>query len=164
MPADASWTPVVAAAAAVVAALALAVGVGAHLRFERLRRRLLVLQGAAGERSLLELLADASRDVDGLRSGLERSRGELDAVRADLGRTLRHTAVVRYDAFGGGGGHLSFSAALLDDAGDGLVLTSIAGRSESRTYAKAVTGGRSDAQLSPEERQAVVDAGWGRQR
>ena len=40
------------------------------------------------------------------------------------------------------GGRLSFSAAMLDDAGDGLVLTSINGRSETRTYAKGVKHGR----------------------
>ena len=53
---------------------------------------------------------------------------------------LRHLAVVRYDAFGDMGGHLSWSLALLDDAGDGVVLTSIHGRSEARTYAKNITG------------------------
>ena len=57
-------------------------------------------------------------------------------------RALRHVAVVRYDAFGDMGGRLSFSAALLDDQGDGLVLSSINGRSETRTYAKALVGGR----------------------
>jgi hypothetical protein len=53
------------------------------------------------------------------------------------------------------GGRLSFSAALLDDAGDGLILTSINGRSETRTYAKGVKAGDSDHSLSPEEQQAI---------
>ena len=57
--------------------------------------------------------------------------------------------------FGDMGGRLSFSAALLDDAGDGIVLTSINGRSETRTYAKGVKGGDSDHSLSPEEQQAI---------
>ena len=65
---------------------------------------------------------------------------------------------MRYDAFGDLAGALSFSAALLDDAGDGLVLTSINGRSETRTYAKGVAGGRSDAPLSPEEQEAIAEA------
>jgi hypothetical protein len=68
---------------------------------------------------------------------------------------LRHVSVVRYDAFGDMGGRFSFSAALLDDAGDGLVLTSIHGRSETRTYLKGLTSGTSDIELSPEETQAV---------
>ena len=71
---------------------------------------------------------------------------------------LRHVAVVRYDAFEDAGGRQSFSAALLDGAGDGLVLTAIHGRAESRTYGKAVSGGTSAHTLSPEEQQAIAQA------
>ena len=56
------------------------------------------------------------------------------------------------------GGRLSFSAAMLDDGGDGLVLTSIHGRTESRTYIKGVKSGATEASLSPEEQQAVTFA------
>lgn len=84
--------------------------------------------------------------------------GDLAALRHDIAQALRHVAVVRYDAFGDMGGRLSFSAALLDANGDGLVLTSIHGRSESRTYAKGVAGGDSETTLTPEERQAVAAA------
>lgn len=85
-------------------------------------------------------------------------RQEVAALREAASGALRHLSVVRYDAFGDMGGHLSWSVALLDDAGDGLVLTSIHGRSESRTYAKSVSGWTSDQQLSPEESEAVSHA------
>jgi hypothetical protein len=65
---------------------------------------------------------------------------------------------VRYDAFGDMGGQLSWSAALLDDSGNGIVLTSIHGRSESRTYAKNVADWSSDQTLSPEEDDAIKTA------
>jgi len=68
---------------------------------------------------------------------------------------LRHAAVVRYDAFGDMGGRLSFSAALYDDRGNGLVISSINGRSETRTYAKALVDLRSEHTLSPEEQEAI---------
>jgi hypothetical protein len=71
---------------------------------------------------------------------------------------LRHVGVVRYDAFGDMGGRLSFSAALYDDHGDGLVISSINGRSETRTYAKALVGRQSDHTLSPEEKEAIEAA------
>jgi hypothetical protein len=71
---------------------------------------------------------------------------------------LRHVGVVRYDAFGDMGGRLSFSAAVFDARGDGFVLTSINGRSETRTYAKGLAGLRSEQTLSPEEQQAIRDA------
>nr|WP_246305415.1 DUF4446 family protein [Nocardioides marinisabuli] len=87
-------------------------------------------------------------DVVGLRQ-------EVAALRAEAVDALRHLAVVRYDAFGDMGGHLSWSVALLDDGGNGIVLTSIHGRSEARTYAKSVAGWTCEQQLSPEEEEAI---------
>ncbi len=87
-------------------------------------------------------------DVQGL-------RGEVHALRAEVSDALRHLSVVRYDAFGDMGGHLSWSLALVDDAGTGVVLTSIHGRSDARTYAKGVTEWSCDQQLSPEEEEAI---------
>ena len=96
--------------------------------------------------------ADAlPEDVTGLRQ-------EVAALRVEAGDALRHLAVVRYDAFGDMGGHLSWSVALLDDDGNGVVLTSIHGRSDARTYAKAISSWTSEQQLSPEETEAVTHA------
>lgn len=94
---------------------------------------------------------DLPADVVGL-------RGEVAALRKEAGGALRHLAVVRYDAFEEMGGRLSWSLALLDDGGDGVVLTSIRGRNEARTYAKSVTTWRSDQELSPEETEAITHA------
>lgn len=85
-------------------------------------------------------------------------RREVAALRAETAGALRHLAVVRYDAFGDMGGRLSWSLALLDDRGDGVIVTSIHGRSEARTYAKTVAGWTSEQTLSPEETEAVKHA------
>ncbi|MDO9454713.1 DUF4446 family protein [Nocardioides sp.] len=97
-------------------------------------------------------------DGSDLPSDLLGLRREVAALRTEAGDGLRHVAVVRYDAFGDMGGHLSWSLALLDDRGDGVVLSSIHGRSEARTYAKSVAGWASDQQLSPEEDEAIGQA------
>jgi hypothetical protein len=86
---------------------------------------------------------------------LEGLRGEVQALRAESAEALRHLAVVRYDAFGDMGGRLSWSLALLDDSGNGVVITSIHGRSEARTYAKNVAGWTCEQAMSPEEDEAV---------
>lgn len=70
-------------------------------------------------------------------------------------------AIVRYDALEEMSGQLSFSVALLNALGDGVVMTSINGRSETRTYAKIIVGGHGAQQLSPEEEQAVRSARLG---
>lgn len=74
---------------------------------------------------------------------------------------IRDVALVRYNALEEMSGARSFSVALLNATGDGLVLTSINGRSETRTYAKIVAEGQGEEQLSPEEYRAVRDARLG---
>ena len=76
-------------------------------------------------------------------------------------RVLRDLAVVRYDALSEMSGQLSFSVALLNALGDGVVLSSINGRSETRTYAKIIRQGIPTQPLSPEEEQAVRSARLG---
>jgi len=90
-----------------------------------------------------------------VRSELRRLSKELEEARSEFRQTLQHLAVVRYDAYGDMGGSLSWSMALLDDNGDGVVLTSINSRNDARSYAKQVKAFESDAKLSPEEDEAI---------
>lgn len=68
---------------------------------------------------------------------------------------LQHVGVVRFNAFRDLGGVMSFSIALLDDRGNGIVISSIYGRTESRTYAKPIVERTSQYELSPEEKEAI---------
>jgi hypothetical protein len=102
-------------------------------------------------------------DASGLPEDALGLRHEVAALRAEAATALKHVALVRYDAFGAGpergvGGQLSWSLALLDDHGDGTVLTSIHGRNEARSYAKSINGWTCVQQLSPEEEQAISHA------
>ena len=96
--------------------------------------------------------------VDALPEDVHGLRQEVAALKAESADALRHLSVVRYDAFGDVGGHLSWSLAVLDDAGHGVVLTSIHGRSEARTYAKSISSWSCEQQLSPEEEEAIEHA------
>jgi len=135
-----------AVAAVVLAALALLLALVALRRSAEVARH---QRGGSRRRRMSE--SHLPTDVRGL-------RGEVEALRQENSEALRHLSVVRYDAFGDMGGQLSWSAALLDDSGNGIVLTSIHGRSESRTYAKNVADWSSDQTLSPEEDDAINTA------
>ena len=71
---------------------------------------------------------------------------------------VRKVGLVRYDAFEDVGGRLSFSCALLDDNANGVVVTSINGRQDTRVYAKPIVGGKSGYNLSVEEDEAIRQA------
>ena len=144
--------------AVALSALALLLSFVAMRKGGRLRRDLLLLQAGDDGASFLSSAARQAEVVAALSAQVGDLNRSLDRTRSELADALRHVSVVRYDAFSDMGGRLSFSAALLDDGGDGLVLTSIHARSETRSYVKGVTGGGADTKLSPEEQEAVTHA------
>jgi Protein of unknown function (DUF4446) len=144
--------------AAAGALIALVLALVALVKLRRMRRQYLVLQEGGDGESFVAAVARKTAAVDQLRTEVSALSADVGGLRVDLSDALRHVAVVRYDAFNDMGGRMSFSAALLDDAGDGVVISSINGRTETRTYAKGVKGGTSDAILSPEEEQAIAYA------
>ncbi|YAL83469.1 DUF4446 family protein [Dermacoccaceae bacterium W4C1] len=153
MSANSSVSVVVAVVALAVAAVAVVIAVQAARSSRSLTQRL----AAAGTQDAPAAQLRLHEQVERLNAEIQVLRGRVESSRGGAG-ALRHVAVVRYDAFGDVGGRMSFSAALLDDEGDGLVLSSIHARGESRTYAKGVIGGGSDVTLTPEEQQALAAA------
>lgn len=154
---DADLVAVLVLALSGVLVLVLAAVVVQGLRLRRLRRELVRAVGDSGD-DVLEVLARHEDDLGGIRGRL----AGLDAATLELRELLRATVsrvgLVRYDAFDDMGGALSFSAALLDERGDGLVISAINGRTETRCYSKTVVGGRSEHNLSEEEVAAIASA------
>jgi hypothetical protein len=103
-------------------------------------------------------LAEHALALRQLRAEHERVARKVGDIESRLAKTIQHVGVVRYDAFREMGGKISFSAALLDDHGDGVVLTALNGRDGARAYAKGVAGGRSATPLSEEEKHALAVA------
>ncbi|MEU4231902.1 DUF4446 family protein [Nonomuraea sp. NPDC026600] len=119
---------------------------------------------------MVGLVAGVSGVCLGFRA-LKQARAALDECRQQLVRqtsegkgdlkAIRDVAVCRYDALEEMTGRLSFSIAMINGLGDGIVLTSINGRSETRTYVRPVVSGKGEEPLSPEEEQAVRAARLG---
>jgi Protein of unknown function (DUF4446) len=128
------------------------------LRLRKVRREYMLLRGDNGDHDLLRSVGESvgkARAVEQRVDAVSTAQEDLAVV----GRlAIQRFGVVRYDAFEDMGGQLSFSAALLDDYGDGIVITSINGRTETRTYAKSVRAMKSQHNLSDEERAAIEAA------
>jgi hypothetical protein len=156
--------------------LAYAALVAAYLALRTLAKvRRASAQGRGGARQAHvpdELIQATHRNAQlsgSLATQLDQLRSHVDATTSDLleriaqrqddtSGALRNVALVRYDAFGEMSGRMSFSLALLDDKGDGVTISAIAGRSDTSVYAKGVTAGKGEHPLSPEEQQAVSTA------
>ncbi|MGH2820920.1 MAG: DUF4446 family protein [Actinomycetota bacterium] len=118
------------------------------------------LDGSSGGGDMVALSTPSGR----MERRVDELKRALDEQSAVSRFALQRFAVIRYDAFEDMGGRLSFSAAVLDDHGDGIILTSINGRSETRTYAKPVENMSSSHNLSDEEREAIAAAVAGQHR
>jgi hypothetical protein len=141
--------------AVVLGALALIVSIAVFLSFAAVRRRLIMLQGRGRQEDLLEAVSRQVEEVRGLRTDIKQLASDLQELAEAFRGALQRFAVYRYDAFEDMGGQLSFSAALLNDHGDGLVISCINGRQEARTYAKPIQRATSAYNLSPEEQEAI---------
>ncbi len=71
---------------------------------------------------------------------------------------IKHWSLLRFNPFSDTGGSHSFVIALLDDLKNGIILTSLHGRGVTRFYAKQITAGKADQDLSDEEKKALNNA------
>jgi len=145
-----------AALVALVAAVALTVAL------TRLRRAQRTVLGERGERDLVAYAVELQQAFELLRDYVEDAGQRLDTrlgvAEQRLDGAVTHHALVRYDAYNEMSGHQSLSIALLDSNGSGIVLSSIHHRDSARLYAKQVTAGTPELELSPEEEEALRTA------
>ena len=141
---------VAAVAAAVLAVLAL-------LGQREVRRAYRVFSGGTRE-DVLSLLQRHLDEVAGLRRDVSVLRARSEQLRGMVAGCVSRVATLRYDAFDDMGGRLSYSTALLDEHGDGVVLTSIHGRVDARMYVKPIQAGQSAHTLSAEETEVIERA------
>jgi len=93
-----------------------------------------------------------------LEQAIRQLAGEQQRIMHNVKGAVQRVGLVRYDAFEDVGGRLSFSCAMLNDEGDGVVVTSINGRQDTRVYAKPVHRAESMHNLSEEEAAAIREA------
>lgn len=110
--------------------------------------------GANLERMLLGHI-DETRSVAQENEKLKAENKRIDDL---LKRALTRVSVVRFRAFEDMGSDLSYSVALLDSYNNGVVMSSIFGREDSRSYVKPIENGNSTYQLTAEEEQALREA------
>ncbi len=124
-------------------------------RVSRLDGRIATLT-AGGDGTSLESTLEAHIDKV---YAVAREVDELEVRAAMLERTqlnaFQRLGLVRYNPFEDTGGNQSFALALLDQHGDGFIVSSLHTRTATRVYGKAVAKGRPEAALSDEETEAL---------
>ncbi|MCS7192843.1 MAG: DUF4446 family protein [Armatimonadetes bacterium] len=128
------------------------------LKLKRLMRLFNRLLPKGSERSLDRLLEELLIKQEENRTFLASLDNRVEQLHLLLQGCLQRVGLVRFDAFGDVSGQQSFSVALLDNRGNGVVVTSLFGRTESRCYAKPIIQFNSPHRLSEEEKTAIRKA------
>lgn len=88
----------------------------------------------------------------------EKVKSESLRLREQLAMAIQKIYLHRYNAFEDVAGESSFTAVLLDEYRNGLILTTIYSRENTNTFAKEIRSGEPVQKLSPEEEYALSEA------
>ncbi len=153
-----STVGIVAIAAGAVAVVSLAAAVALAIRLARLRADQRAVLGDGG-RDLVAHSAALQSQFQALSDYVQDAADRLDVrmngAESRLDRAISYRSLVRYDAYGEMSGRQSASIALLDATRSGIIISSIQHRDQARLYAKLLSEGHAELELSPEEDEAV---------
>jgi hypothetical protein len=146
-----------------IAALGLGLVVAGQVtKTSRIERQFRVLMKGSGspvqDLSLGQLIVSQGERLEAMRARIDDVEGTLRAIEKPITHSIQCVGLIRFNPFGDTGGDQSFALALLDKHGDGVVVSSLHGRTATRFYAKPVRGGTSQISLSEEEIQAIQQA------
>lgn len=127
-------------------------------RLNKTKKRYETLLRGIKNKNLEDIILNTADKVNYLEGFIKTLHEKIEEVAANLGDSLKNVYLERYNAFPGIGGEQSFSLALLDDEGTGVVITCIHTRDESRTYAKFLRKGHCKQILSEEEKGVIEKA------
>jgi len=138
--------------------LAIWVGILTFLYFKAVRHYQKLTAGVTKE-NLMEVLEEHFARVEGLEEAAKMIKKDIERIKEEDLTHIQRVGLVRFNPFNEVGGNQSFALALLDDHGDGVVISSLHNREATRVYGKPVKDfSESGFEFSAEEKQVVEKA------
>ena len=129
-----------------------------HIRVSRLTKRYGYFMNGESGQSIERRLAIEVKELRDMASTWETIIAEQKVIQSTQAQTFQYIGFVKYNAFENIGNELSFSLTLLDGNYNGIVISSVYGRNESRIFTKPIVNGKSLASLSQEELASLQSA------
>jgi len=129
-----------------------------YFRQNKLLARYRRLLNGESAQDLEAILLEQEQMIRSLQTQVADLKQQTVSQSQEAMKHVQKVGMVRFNAFPDTGSDLSFAVALLDGEDNGVVLSSLYGRSESRIYAKPIQGGTSTYKLSDEEKEAIQKA------
>lgn len=108
--------------------------------------------------TLEELMNNIVTHVETLREKSESHDESLKKLSARISKQGHGVKIMRFNPFKDVGGNQSFAVAIVNEEGDGVVLSSLYSRERMSVFAKQITKGVSEVELTDEEKNIVTEA------
>jgi hypothetical protein len=139
----------------VVAVLALVLALTGFVRLKAITRRFAWITGGSDDTGSAESLPQLLRAVESNGRDIDKLEAAVERIVAENQSHLKRIGLVRFDAFEGIAGQQSYSLCVLDDKGNGVLLSNLVGRDFSRSYAIEISAGQAPRKLGEEESRAL---------
>ena len=149
---------VVIIALGVITLLLLIMTVICIMQTSRLYRRYDYFMRGKDAETLEDTIMELVDETEYLRAKDGDTKRLVDSVVSKAQAGYQKTGIVKYNAFKGMGGNLSFVIAMLDDNNTGFVLNSVHSREGCYLYLKDVVEGKTEVLLGSEEKEALERA------
>jgi hypothetical protein len=109
-------------------------------------------------KDLEDTIVTLENDISLIKKAKESMEKDIALMNAKLKKSIRGLNTIRFNPFPDQGGNQSFAIGMLNEEGDGLVISSLYSRERMSIFAKPVKGGISEYELSAEEKEALEKA------
>ena len=109
-------------------------------------------------KDLEETITILENDINQLKKAKENTEKELIQINSKLKKSIRGVETIRFNPFPDQGSNQSFAIGMLNEDNDGLVLSSLYSRERMSIFAKPIKAGKSEYELSAEEKEALKKA------
>ena len=108
--------------------------------------------------TLEDIIIGHIQDIQELKSQDRANKDQIRINNKNMRASFQRFGMVKYNAFKGMGGNLSFAFALLDYTNTGFILNSVHSREGCYLYLKLVDRGQTEISLGNEEKEALEQA------
>jgi len=108
--------------------------------------------------NLEEMIVLVGKKINQVEDAQEKINNNLAVIDSRLNKSIRKIETIRFNPFVDGGGNQSFAIALMNDESNGVVISSLYARDRMSIFAKPIINGKSDFELSSEEKEVLERA------
>jgi len=109
-------------------------------------------------KDLEDTIVKLEEHITALKSAQEKTEKNITEINQKLKKSIRGLETIRFNPFPDQGSNQSFAVGMLNEEGDGVVVSSLYSRERMSVFAKPIKMGKSEYELTEEEKAVLKKA------